>query len=76
MQLIASLLSQAAIIHYYLHMLYHLKSGGVPMKTQELALVCRYSEEGHDIAQIIQASFDIFLRKELQNVEKHLPFIV
>ena len=46
------------------------------MKMQELALTCRYSIEGQRIDQIIQTSFDIFLRKELQNVEKYLRSIV
>ena len=57
-------------------MLYHTKLGGVSVKSQELVLTCHYSE-GKDVAiQIIQSSFDTFLRKELQNVEKHLPFAV
>ncbi len=38
------------------------------MKTQKLILMCRYSIEEQSIAQIIQSSFDIFLKKELQNV--------
>ena len=53
-------------------MVYYPKTGGVSLKTQELALMCRYSTEGQSIAQVIQTSFDIFLRKELQNVAKHL----
>lgn len=39
------------------------------MKTQENELLCCYTEEAVSIAQIIQDSFEIFLRKELQNVE-------
>jgi len=42
------------------------------MKTQELVLICRYSEMGQSVAQIIQSSFDTFLRKELQIVAKCL----
>ncbi len=42
------------------------------MKTQEIVLICRYTEEEISITQIIQRSFDTFLRKELQNVAKHL----
>lgn len=42
------------------------------MKAQEIVLTCRYSEEGNSIARIIQTSFDIFLRKELQNAAKYL----
>ena len=41
------------------------------MKAQKLVLLCRYSTNERSIAQIIQNSFDIFLRKELQNVAKH-----
>lgn len=40
------------------------------MNTQKLVLVCRYSTEERSIVQAVQSSFDIFLRKELQNVEK------
>ena len=46
------------------------------MKTQDLVVICRCSEKDRSIAQIIQSSFDTFLRKELQNVEKHLSSIV
>ncbi len=46
------------------------------MKPQELTILCHYSEGGDSIIQIIQSSFDTFLRKELQNVEKYLPFAV
>ena len=42
------------------------------MKAQRLVLLCRYSTNERSIAQIIQNSFDIFLRKELQNVAKAL----
>ena len=46
------------------------------MKPQELTILCHYSEGGDSIIQIIQSSFDTFLRKELQNVEKYLLFAV
>ena len=46
------------------------------MKTQEIVLICRYTEEEICIAQIIWDSFEIFLKKELQNVEKYLCAIV
>lgn len=42
------------------------------MKVKNLILTCRYSEEGQTAAQIIEHSFDTFLRKELQNVAKYL----
>lgn len=42
------------------------------MKTREIMLICRYAKEEISIAQLIQTSFDIFLRKELQNVAKYL----
>ncbi len=38
------------------------------MSTREITLICRYTEEEISIAQIIRTSFDIFLKKELQNV--------
>ena len=41
------------------------------MATREITLVCRYAKEEIGAAQLIQTSFDIFLRKELQNVAKH-----
>ena len=40
------------------------------MKPQDLVLICLYSEE-ECAAGIILRSFDIFLKKELQNVAKH-----
>ena len=46
------------------------------MKPQELTILYHYSEGEGSIIQIIQSSFDTFLRKELQNVEKYLPFTV
>ena len=45
------------------------------MKPQDLTVLCRYAEREADILQIIQSSFGTFLRKELQNVEKHLSSI-
>lgn len=53
----------------FLHMLYHLKLGGVPLKQQKPVLICLYSEE-ESAVQIILRSFEIFLKKELQNVAK------
>lgn len=38
------------------------------MEAKKLVLTCRYSVEEQTIAQILQNSFDIFLKKELQNV--------
>ena len=52
------------------------KMEGILMKPQELTILCHYTEEGDSIIQIIQSSFDTFLKKELQNVEKYLPFAV
>ena len=46
------------------------------MKTQEIVLICRYTEVETSIAQIIQHSFEIFLENELRNVEKRLCAIV
>ena len=40
------------------------------MKPQELTVLCRYGET--EMIQIIQSSFGTFLKKELQNVAKHL----
>lgn len=42
------------------------------MKAQEIMMTCYYTEEEISVAQIIQDSFEIFLKKELQNVEKYL----
>ena len=52
------------------------KMEGILMKPQELTILCHCSEGGDSIIQIIQSSFDTFLRKELQNVEKYLSFAV
>lgn len=57
-------------------MLYHLETGGFPMNVQSLILTCRYSEEEQTAAQIIERSFGIFLRKELQYVAKYLGLSV
>jgi len=67
---------QAAIIRHDRHIFYQFKLGGGSMKTQELILTCRYSDEAQSISKIIQSSFDSFLKKELQNVEKHPYSIV
>ena len=41
------------------------------MKMQELILTCMYAERGQTITQIIDSSFAVFLKKELQNVAKY-----
>lgn len=41
------------------------------MKAQKLILICRYSTDEQSIAQIIQSSFDVFLKKELQNITRY-----
>ena len=46
------------------------------METQKLVLLCRYFTNERSIAQLIQSSFDTFLRKELQNVTKYQNPIV
>lgn len=46
------------------------------MKTREITVICRYTKEEISIAQVIQTSFDIFLRKELHNVAKHQDSII
>ena len=46
------------------------------MNTRGITLICHYAEENINIAQIIQASFDVFLKKELQNVAKYQDSIV
>lgn len=70
--LIAFLLSRSANKTCHPHIVYQFELGGVPLKTQEIVLICRYTKEEIRIAQIIQNSFEIFLKKELQNVEKRL----
>ena len=42
------------------------------MKAQEIMMTCYYTEEEISAAQIIQNSFEFFLKKELRNVEKYL----
>ena len=36
------------------------------MTTKTVVIHCEYSEEGKDIAEIIQESFRLFLQKELR----------
>lgn len=36
------------------------------MNTKTVVIHCEYSEEGKDIAEIIQESFHLFLQKELR----------
>lgn len=50
------------------HIVYQSESGGVSLSTREIMLICCYAEEKINITQIIRTSFDIFLKKELQNV--------
>lgn len=70
--LIAFVLSRSANKVCYPHIVYQFESGGVPMKIEEIVLICRYTKEEICIAQIIRDSFEIFLKKELRNVEKYL----
>ena len=42
------------------------------MKPKQISLICHYSSGQTSIAQIVQNSFNVFLKKELQNVEKYL----
>ena len=70
--LIAFVLPETANRTFRPHIVYQFELGGVPLKTQEIALLCRYTKEEICIAQIIRDSFEIFLKKELQNVEKYL----
>ena len=53
-----------------LHMLYHLRSGGVSLKSQNLTVICSFTEETCSLMEIIQSSFQSFLKKELQDVAK------
>ncbi len=70
--LIAFVLPKAASKVCCPHIVYQFELGGVPLKTQEIVLICRYTKEEICIAQIIRDSFEIFLKKELQHVEKYL----
>ena len=55
-----------------LHLVSQFESRNVPLKAQEITLICRYTRKEIHIAQIIQEPFKVFPNKELQNVEKHL----
>lgn len=46
------------------------------MKIQEIMVTCHYTKEEISISQIIQKSFEIFLKKELGIVEKYLCITV
>ena len=46
------------------------------MRAQELGVTCLYTKEKKTILEVIQSSFDTFLKKELQNVANHLPLSV
>jgi hypothetical protein len=52
------------------HMLYHLKLGGVSLKSKDLTVICYFAEETCSLVEIIQSSFKYFLKKELQDVAK------
>ena len=39
------------------------------MKLRDLTVLCRYSEEETTITRIIQSSFTVFLKKELQKIK-------
>lgn len=70
--LIAFVLSKPANRICRPHIFYQFELGGVLLKAQEIMLTCHYTEEEISAAQIIQDSFEIFLKKELQHVEKNL----
>ncbi len=70
--LIAFVLPKSANRTIRPHIVYQFELGGVPLKTQEITLICYYAEEEISAAQIIQNSFEIFLKKELRIVEKCL----
>lgn len=65
---IAFLLPAAASGRDPPHMLYHLKLGGVSVRSQNLIATCSYTEEERSLVEIIQSSFQSFLKKELQDV--------
>ena len=67
---IAFLLPAAASSRDPPHMLYHLKPGGVSVRSQSLIVTCSYTEEKRSLMEIIQSSFQTFLLKELQDVAK------
>lgn len=67
---IAFLLSPAANSGHSAHMLYHLKPGGVRLKSKKPAVICAYAAENPALIEIIQSSFRYFLKKELQSVEE------
>ena len=46
------------------------------MRSQELVVACLYTKETETILEIIQSSFDTFLKRELHNVANHLPISV
>ena len=39
------------------------------MKLQEISITCQYVSDGPDAAQIIESSFDGFLKKHLQTLQ-------
>ena len=52
------------------HIFYYPKSGGVFLETKKPEVICSYTKEDLDITEIIQNSFKLFLKKELQDVVK------
>lgn len=46
------------------------------MKPKQTSVICHYAGKQTSILQIVQSSFDAFLKKELQYVEKYLPATV
>ncbi|MCI9610089.1 MAG: hypothetical protein HFG07_07760 [Oscillibacter sp.] len=42
------------------------------MKAQETPLICRYTKDGLHAAQVIQNSFQLFLKKELRHIAQYL----
>ena len=52
------------------HILYHLNTGGVSLRSQDLIVTCSYTEDNNSLEEIIESSFRAFLKKELQDVTK------
>jgi hypothetical protein len=54
------------------HIVYQFEAGGVSLKAQETPLICRYTKDGLHAAQVIQNSFQLFLKKELRHIAQYL----
>ena len=50
------------------NIVYHLESGGVSLKPQELAVTALCTKDAPNVQQIILNSLELFLKKELHNV--------